>query len=74
MRPIEMNIIENIEGNIIKLYDTEIKVKTVKTKTNLLKLKTGYDVKSMSYRILFKYSLLIIIERIKEKIVGAFKK
>lgn len=72
MRPVEMNIIENIEGNIIKLYDTEIKVKTAKTKTNLLKLKTGYDVKSMSYRILFKYSVMKIIERVKEKVESNF--
>jgi hypothetical protein len=71
MRPHEMNVIENIDGNIIKLYDTSISTITKKAPPmNLEKLKVRYDIKNVSYKTLFKYSLMTIFERIKEKING----
>lgn len=68
MRPHEMNIIKNIEGDIIHLYDTYNRcVYKKKKKVALQKLIVEYDIKNIPYYHVLNYLLITTIEKIQGK-------
>lgn len=70
MRPHEMNVINHINGDIIHLYDTEIKsINKKRDSLSLQKLIIEYDIKNISYYRILKYILITTIEKTKGRIL-----
>lgn len=75
MRPIELNIIYNIEGKIIKLYDTNI-AEAKRSYYNDKDIENEiihYHAKGLYYRRLLSYAIGEIVKRIKDKFKSFMK-
>jgi hypothetical protein len=70
-RPHEANIQRGIPGDVIRLYDTSIpSTSKVHSRQDLRDVLVKYDVRSLSYKDLLKYSLHIFMRQLKAKLTG----
>lgn len=71
LRPAEINVIYNFDGEKIKLYDSEYKIKGKKRINDFIRYR--YSIRSSDYRTLIRFSfqmLSLAFEDIKNKIKG----
>jgi hypothetical protein len=70
-RPHESNVLHEIPGASIKLYDTSLAPEAAAhVKEDLRDALVKYDVRSLSYKALLRYSLHILMRRLKAKLTG----
>lgn len=70
-RPIELNIIQDISGDDIYLYNTSIKEKNYRHNNYVL---TDYYLKGFNKKILLNYATYIVSNKIKTKLKSIYKK
>lgn len=69
-RPHESNILYGLPGSIIKLYDTSsVPVQTINPREDLRDVVAKYDIRSLSYKDLLRYSLRMGLKRLKAKLL-----
>lgn len=70
-RPHESNVLHEVPGAFIKLYDTSLASEaTAHVQEDLRDALVKYDVRSLSYKALLRYSLHILMRRLKAKLTG----
>ena len=69
LRPRDANILLNVKGNIIKLYDTSVKDSLKASAEKLVdQAEIHYIVKSTSLKQLMKYNVRTVLARLKDKL------
>jgi len=69
-RPHEANILHHVPGKAIKLYDSAAsREATVPAGEDLRDALVKYDVRSLSYKSLLRYSLRFLLKRVKAKLL-----
>ncbi|GLH68484.1 hypothetical protein GETHPA_00170 [Geothrix rubra] len=71
LRPQEANILHEVPGEAIRLYDTTRKTDAIRPfPGNLQDALVKYDVRNLSYKDLLRYSLRFLLGRLKVKATG----
>ncbi|HJV48210.1 MAG TPA: hypothetical protein VJ549_02945 [Geothrix sp.] len=70
-RPQESNVLHEVPGNSIKLYDTSIQAPMApEPEGGLEDALVKYDVRSLSYKALLRYALRMVVRRLRAKLSG----